>query len=174
MGHRRIGRRTNTRQADWPYRWGWLAAYTCLRHMNASHAPHECHKHQHQRGWSPGGPRRRWLEPFLLVLLAGEPTHGYSLLGKLNALGVSPDEVDVGQLYRTLRELELAGLVVSRWELPDAGATRRDYEITDAGRAVLHDWAFVMQERARLVGEFLAQYEQLGLPTEQVGPAQEV
>jgi hypothetical protein len=65
-------------------------------------------------------------------------------------------------------------LVVSRWELPDAGATRRDYEITDAGRAVLHDWAFVMQERARLVGEFLAQYEQLGLPTEQVGPTQEV
>jgi len=110
----------------------------------------------------------------LLVLLAGESTHGYSLLGKVNALGVSPDEVDVGQLYRTLRELELAGLVVSRWEMPEAGAARRDYEITDAGRAVLHDWAFVMQERARLVGEFLSQYEQLGAAAEQVESAQEV
>ena len=142
--------------------------------MNASTFPHECHNHQHQRGWSPGGPRRRWLEPFLLVLVAGGATHGYSLLGRLNELGVSPDEVDVGQLYRTLRELELAGLVVSRWEMPEAGAARRDYEITDEGRAVLHNWAFVMQERARLVGEFLAQYEQLGLATEQAGPAQEV
>ena len=142
--------------------------------MTASHAPHECHKHQHQRGWSPGGPRRRWLEPFLLVLLARGSTHGYSLLGKLNALGVSPDEVDVGQLYRTLRELELAGLLVSRWEMPEAGAPRRDYEITDEGRAVLHDWAFVMQERARLVGEFLAQYEQLGRAVEPADSTKEV
>jgi poly-beta-hydroxybutyrate-responsive repressor len=142
--------------------------------MLASRFPHECHNHQHQRGWSPGGPRRRWLEPFLLVLIAGGATHGYSLLRKLNELGVSPDEVDVGQLYRTLRELELAGLVVSRWEMPEAGAARRAYEITDAGRAVLHDWAFVMQERARLVGEFLSQYEQLGAAAEQVESAQEV
>jgi DNA-binding PadR family transcriptional regulator len=108
----------------------------------------------------------------LLVLLAGGSTHGYSLLGQLNELGVSPDEVDVGQLYRTLRELELAGLVRSRWEMPDAGAPRREYEIADEGLSVLHDWAFVMQERARLVSEFLAQYERLGLATEEVGPAQ--
>jgi DNA-binding PadR family transcriptional regulator len=110
----------------------------------------------------------------LLVLLAGGSTHGYSLLGKLNALGVSPDEVDVGQLYRTLRELELAGLVRSRWEMPDAGAPRRDYEITEEGRAVLHDWAFVMQERARLVGEFLAQYEQQGRAVEPEDSTKEV
>jgi DNA-binding PadR family transcriptional regulator len=85
------------------------------------------------------------------------------LLGRLNGLGVAPDEVDVGQLYRTLRELELAGLVSSRWEMPSAGAARREYEIADAGRAALHDWAVVMQERSRLVDEFLAQYEQSGI-----------
>ena len=139
--------------------------------MHDFHAPHECPHHQHQRGWSPGGPRRRWLEPFLLVLVAGGSTHGYSLIGKLNTLGVSPDELDVGQLYRTLRELEFAGLVRSRWEMPEAGPARRDYEITDDGRSVLHDWAFVMQERARLVGDFLEQYEQLGLDAEQSGTA---
>ncbi len=125
------------------------------------HSPDHQH-HQHQRGWSPGGPRRRWLEPFLLVLLAGEPAHGYSLLGQLNDLGVAAADVDVGQLYRTLRELEIAGLVESRWEMPEAGAARRGYVLTDAGRAALDDWASVMRERARLVGEFLKQYEQSG------------
>ena len=118
--------------------------------------------HGHQRGWSPGGPRRRWLEPFLLVLLAGGPAHGYSLLGQLNGLGVAPDDVDVGQLYRTLRELEMAGLVQSQWGVPTTGAARRSYVLTPAGKAVLDDWAAVMRERDRLVGEFLEQYERAG------------
>ena len=118
--------------------------------------------HQHQHGWSPGGPRRRFLEPFLLALLAGGPAHGYSLLGRLNELGVAASGVDVSQLYRTLRELELAGLVQSRWEMPGAGAARRGYVITDAGLAALDDWAAVMTERARLVGEFLSEYERSG------------
>jgi DNA-binding PadR family transcriptional regulator len=86
---------------------------------------------------------------------------------------VAPDAVDVGQLYRTLRELELAGLVRSRWEMPDAGAARREYEIADEGLAVLHDWAHVMQERDRLVKEFLAQYKQLGRVAEQADPTKE-
>jgi PadR family transcriptional regulator, regulatory protein PadR len=138
------------------------------------HHPPDHHFHQHRRGWSPGGPRRRWMEPFLLVLLASEPAHGYSLIGQLNELGVAADDVDVGQLYRTLRELEIAGLVESRWETPLAGAARRGYELTDAGREVLDDWAAVMQERARLVGEFLKQYERSGRSIDPVDTSREV
>ncbi|MGD0020594.1 MAG: helix-turn-helix transcriptional regulator [Candidatus Limnocylindrales bacterium] len=137
------------------------------------HTPGNQH-HEHERGWSPGGPRRRWLEPFLLVLLTDGPTHGYSLLGRLNDLGVAPDEVDVGQLYRTLRELEIAGLVRSGWETPAAGAARRSYVITEAGMAVLDDWARVMRERARLVGEFLQHYERSGGVTGRPGSTEEV
>ncbi len=137
------------------------------------HSPGHPH-HEHQRGWSPGGPRRRWLEPFLLVLLAGGPAHGYSLLGRLNDLGVAADDVDIGQLYRTLRDLEMAGLVQSRWETPSAGAARRGYALTDAGLAVLDDWAAVMRERARLVGEFLRQYESAGRVAGETGSTKEV
>jgi DNA-binding PadR family transcriptional regulator len=121
--------------------------------------------HQHQRGW---------LEPFLLVLLAGGPAHGYSLLGRLNGLGVAAADVDVGGLYRTLRELELAGLVQSRWEMPTAGAARRGYVITDAGLSALDDWAAVMRERARLVGDFLSEYERSGRAAGQTGSTKEV
>jgi PadR family transcriptional regulator PadR len=130
------------------------------------------HPH-HRRGWSPGGPRRRWLEPFVLALLAGGPAHGYSLLGRLNGLGVSADDLDVGQLYRTLRELEMAGQVESRWQTPAAGAARREYAISEAGLATLDNWAAVMRERSRLIGEFIDRYERLGRSapeTDQGGP----
>ncbi len=120
------------------------------------------HGHHHGRGWSPGGPRRRWLEPFVLVLLADGPAHGYSLLGRLNGLGVAAEDLDVGQVYRTLRELEINGLLASRWQMPDAGAARREYVLTEDGLAVLDEWASVMRERDRLVGEFLDQYGRLG------------
>jgi PadR family transcriptional regulator PadR len=120
------------------------------------------HGRHHQRGWSPGGPRRRWLEPFVLVLLAGEPAHGYSLLSRLNELGVAAEDLDVGQVYRTLRELEANGLLASRWQMPDAGAARREYVVTEDGLTILAEWAAVMRERDRLVGEFLGRYGRLG------------
>ena len=102
------------------------------------------------------------MEPFLLVLLARGIGHGYALAGQLNALRVAPNEVDAGALYRTLRDLEAAGLVQSHWTSPDVGAPRREYVLTDAGWVSLADWVVVMHERARLVGEFLAEYEALG------------
>jgi len=108
------------------------------------------------------GPRHRWLEPFVLVLVAGGTSHGYGLVGRLNVLGVAPGAVDVGELYRTLRELELAGLVRSAWTSPAAGARRREYALTAAGDARLAEWVAVMRERARLVGEFLAEHERSG------------
>lgn len=116
----------------------------------------------HGHGWRPIGPRHRWLEPFLLVLIAGGTGHGYGLVGRLNTLEVAPAGVDVGELYRTLRELELGGLVRSGWTNPASGARRREYVLTEAGEARLAEWAAVMRERARLVGEFLAAHERIG------------
>ena len=135
------------------------------------HAGHHCSTPHHDHGWSPPGPRRRWLEPFLLVLLARGAAHGYALVGRLNSLGVAPKEVDPGALYRTLRDLELAGLVQSHWTTPDSGAPRRDYVLTDAGRARLAEWGAVMHERARLVGEFLSEYEASGQDAATAAPA---
>ena len=39
-----------------------------------------------------------------------------------------------------------------------AGPRRRAYELTPAGVEALDDWALVMRERARLIGEFNADY----------------
>ena len=117
------------------------------------------------RGWAPLGGRRRWMEPFMLVLLAEGPAHGYALVGQLEEMGVYSGELDFGQVYRTLRDLEGAGLVSSTWSQQPVGPQRRDYRLTDAGYAALDEWAAVMRERARLMAEFDARYlEAVALP----------
>ena len=93
-------------------------------------AEHHHNHHHDQRGWvRPGGRRGRWLEPFLLLLVAEGEAHGYALIGRLNELGVAPERVDVGMAYRTLRELETEGVVLSDWVTED-GAPRREYRLT--------------------------------------------
>ena len=42
------------------------------------------------------------------------------------------------------------------------GPQRRDYELTDAGYAAIDEWAAVMKERARLIGEFNGRYLEVG------------
>jgi PadR family transcriptional regulator len=110
------------------------------------------------RGWAPMGGRHRWMEPFVLVLLAGGGAHGYAITAQLEELGITGGPVDVGQVYRTLRDLEAAGQVTSTWSTRDVGPQRRDYELTDAGYVALDEWAAVLRERTRLVAEFDGRY----------------
>jgi DNA-binding PadR family transcriptional regulator len=110
------------------------------------------------RGWMPIAGRRRWIEPFVLVLLARGGTYGYAILGRLEEMGVADGSLDVGLVYRTLRDLEEAGQVRSSWVEGAGGPRRRAYELTEAGYRALDQWAAVMRERARLIGEFNADY----------------
>ena len=106
------------------------------------------------RGGAPVGGRRRWLEPFVLAMVGATGGHGYALQAQLDELGVSNGAVDVGQVYRSLRDLEAAGQVISTWSSDRVGPQRRDYVLTESGFAALHEWAAVMRERTRLIAEF--------------------
>jgi len=110
------------------------------------------------RGWAPLGGRRRWMEPFVLVLLAGGGAHGYSIIAQLDELGITGNAVDVGQVYRTLRDLEEEGHVTSEWSNDPTGPRRREYRLTASGYAELDGWAAVMKERTRLIAEFDGRY----------------
>lgn len=110
------------------------------------------------RGWAPSGGRRRWMEPYVLGFLAGGRAHGYAIITGLAEIGLVDGSVDVGQVYRTLRELEQAGCVESTWSTEPTGPQRREYRLTDAGRAALDQWSAVMRERTRLIAEFDALY----------------
>lgn len=94
------------------------------------------------------------MEPFVLVLLGSGRAHGYAIMGALEEMGITNGSVDVGQVYRTLRDLEASGQVTSSWSTEPVGPQRREYELTDVGRATLGEWAAVMRERSRLIGLF--------------------
>jgi PadR family transcriptional regulator, regulatory protein PadR len=109
------------------------------------------------RGWLPVAGHHRWLEPFVLMALAGGSTHGYAIIGVLTDVGTTEAALDVGQVYRTLRDLEQAGQISSTWTT-GVGPARRDYTITGLGAVALDEWAAVMKERGRLIAEFDAAY----------------
>jgi PadR family transcriptional regulator PadR len=127
------------------------------RAMPAAHHPEpdpHAHRDSH-RGWvRPGGQRGRWLEPFVLLAISGVEPYGAAIIADLNSLCLAPNGVDVGMLYRTLREFEAEGLVTSRW-ITDQGSPRRAYRLTPQGRRELDDWIGVMAERQRLTEAFL-------------------
>ncbi|NSW56723.1 MAG: helix-turn-helix transcriptional regulator [Armatimonadetes bacterium] len=95
------------------------------------------------------------VEPALLYLLAKrDSTHGYDLIQQANELGICETTVDAGAVYRALRQLEDAGLVESTWDTTGGGPARRDYAVTDAGRAHLKAWADVLRRRAEMMSRF--------------------
>ncbi len=131
-----------------------------------------------RQGWRyPGNGRRRWLEPFVLLLVSEGVTHGYGITAGLESMGVSGPELDVGQVYRVLRNLESEELVASAWATDGSGPARREYRLTAAGWSALEEWAAVMDERQRLSVEFLGRFAEAAereASRERVEPTTEV
>ncbi len=119
---------------------------------------------RHGRGWAmeQGHERRHssltgsLLEPVLLVLVKGAPSHGYSLLSELGKMGLNSLHPSV--VYRTLREMEDLGWIQSDWQTDQTqGPPRRTYHLTMQGEEALQYWK---QELIRTNGIILRLLEQ--------------
>ncbi len=117
------------------------------------------------RRWTGGQgemacPRRihRFLEPCLLLLHCDE-IHGYELLDSLNPFGFEQNPVNLSTVYRLLRDLEVAGLVVSHWDTSNAGPARRLYRLTEEGDCRLARWVEELRETDRVLHNFLDNYD---------------
>ena len=98
-------------------------------------------RHRWRRGRGvQRGQIARMVEPCLLILLQEAPRHGYELISALERFGLEPDMLDSAMIYRTLRQMEQAGWVVSTWETAGTGPARRVYDVTPAGREALARW----------------------------------
>jgi PadR family transcriptional regulator PadR len=117
------------------------------------------HHGEHHAGRCPR-TARMWgfVQPWLLLLLARKPAHGYELMEQLGRDEDTP-AADPGLLYRTLRQFEEEGLVRSTWDTSSAGAARRVYELTDQGQEYLHAWAVNIRRTRERLDRFLAEYE---------------
>jgi len=103
---------------------------------------------------------RRFVEPALLLLLHNEPTHGYRLMEGLGQLGLETYPVDASVVYRILRDLEEAGMVVSDWETEETGGPpRRVYRIGESGDAYLKEWVEELRATDQILHRFLEAYD---------------
>jgi PadR family transcriptional regulator, regulatory protein PadR len=100
----------------------------------------------------------RFAEPAVLFLLRERPAHGYELLEQLPEL--TGERVDMGNLYRFLRLLEAEGIVRSEWDDDAPGPSKRIYELTGEGRALLDEWARALGDARGRIDSFLTTYEE--------------
>jgi poly-beta-hydroxybutyrate-responsive repressor len=68
-------------------------------------------------------------------------------------------DFDSATVYRTLRQLERAGLVSSFWDTSTSGPARRMYTLTKAGEAMLSLWVDVLSHYQSVLQRALRAYE---------------
>ena len=105
----------------------------------------------------------RFLEVCLLLLLYDDVGYGYGLVEELSFFGFSEEELNVGTLYRTLRNMEKEKLVESFWEEGGQGPKRRVYRISEVGKAELDQRIKFMRMRKARIERLIGRYDELGI-----------
>ena len=77
------------------------------------------------------------LDLIVLEMLRAEPTNGYDLAQRIQAVSRDALHVNAGSLYPALYRLEERGLVRAAWKDTDTGRRARVYSLTNAGRKQL-------------------------------------
>lgn len=97
------------------------------------------------------------LEPALLLLLHRGPSHGYTLLERLNEFGLG--DLNPSMVYRMLREMEAKGCVTSTWEEEQTqGPPRRVYCLAETGNELLAMWVQDLAQVQKQIDYLLAAY----------------
>jgi poly-beta-hydroxybutyrate-responsive repressor len=102
--------------------------------------------------WSP----RDILIPYVLLAVSLQRAHGYLIEEYLRGVGFI--SLEMSTLYRTLRQLEKDGLLLSSWEHGETGPARRVYALTDIGRTWLDQWAGNLDIYRRMLDQFFGLY----------------
>ena len=77
------------------------------------------------------------LELIVLQLLSAEPTNGYDLSLRIQAISKDVLNVNAGSLYPALYRLEEKALIKAEWIQTAAGRKAKVYSVTAAGRRQL-------------------------------------
>jgi DNA-binding PadR family transcriptional regulator len=105
----------------------------------------------------------RFVEPVVLLLLKQKGrSYGYDLSGDLRKHALTDAEIERAALYRTLRDLERNGNVVSAWETHETGPARRVYRLTAEGEQHLQEWAAVLDHVSKSMARFVREARRAG------------
>lgn len=73
------------------------------------------------------------LELIVLQLLRAEPTNGYDLTLRIQAVTREVLNVNAGSLYPALYRLERRGLIRAKWDRTESGRRAKVYSLTRSG-----------------------------------------
>jgi PadR family transcriptional regulator PadR len=88
-------------------------------------------------GRKPVGLLQGTLDLIVLQLLRAEPTNGYDLAQRIQAISREALSVNAGSLYPALYRLEAKGLIRGEWQETEAGRRAKVYSVTATGRKQL-------------------------------------
>jgi PadR family transcriptional regulator, regulatory protein PadR len=77
------------------------------------------------------------LDLIVLQLLRAEPTNGYDLSIRIQAISSDVLQVNAGSLYPALYRLEERGLIRAEWQETPKGRRAKVYSLTTTGRKQL-------------------------------------
>lgn len=103
------------------------------------------------------GTIERFVEPCILLLLSKSASHGYGLMEDLEKH--CGEKVDIGNLYRTLRRMEMNGWIASSWDKNKDGPDRRVYTITEDGKEFLTSAVSSLNRTDKLIHRFFEGYQ---------------
>ena len=99
---------------------------------------------------------RGYTDTIILGQLYHEDSYGYVISKNICEMTGGELQLKEATLYTTFRRLEGAGVIESYWGNENAGARRRYYHLTDAGRALYEenraDWKKYRAVISRLMG----------------------
>ena len=99
------------------------------------------------------------LQPAIFTVLAAGPLHGYLVVEKVSELelcrGKKPDPTGV---YRTLRQMEERGYLLSTWDTTSSGPARKRYRVTRAGRRCLDTWVDTLISYRQAIDQLLERF----------------
>jgi len=114
--------------------------------------------HQREKRKSGSGKAERYIQPSILMGLRRKPSYGYEIIQTIQEFGFVEGQAPPGMIYRHLRDLEAAGLVISSWKTEGAGPAKRVYELTPEGEEALALWAEYMEQQAQKLASFIKVY----------------
>lgn len=102
------------------------------------------------------------MEPFVLLLIAEKPSHGYEIANKLSEFGIFINGIgQMGNLYRLLAQLENMGLVTTDWDTETSGPAKKVYKITEYGLEVLGNYTRELSDYKKRIESFIERYSKL-------------
>jgi PadR family transcriptional regulator PadR len=118
-----------------------------------------CHRHGADRPCTCAmGNLYRFVEPVVLYLLKTQgPSYGYELATALTEHALTDAEIERAALYRTLKQLEVNGRVISEWDVSGSGPARHVYRLTESGEEHLREWGVVLDKLSQAMASFVVE-----------------